>query len=72
MNDIVSLEKENELLKENLNEQYRNIVTQDERERKLKEEIYRINVTVNELATEINSERNQKKQIIKELDAARF
>lgn len=65
MNDIVSLEKENELLKENLNEQYRNIVTQDERERKLKEEIYRVNVTVNELATEINTERNQKKQLMK-------
>jgi hypothetical protein len=47
MNDIVSLEKENELLKENLNEQYKNIVTHDEKERKLKEEIYRINITVN-------------------------
>jgi hypothetical protein len=42
-------------LKENLNEQYRNIVASDEKERKLKEEIYRINVTVNELAIEINS-----------------
>lgn len=47
-------------------------MTQDERERKLKEEIYRVNVTVNELATEINAERNQKKQLIKELEAARL
>ena len=45
---------------------------QDERERKLKEEIYRVNVTVNELGTALNTERNQKKQLIKELEAARL
>jgi hypothetical protein len=58
-------------LKDNLNQQYSNIVAYDEKERKLKEEIYRINLTVNELATEINTERNNKKQIIKDYDNAR-
>jgi hypothetical protein len=58
-------------LKDNLNQQYSNIVAYDEKERKLKEEIYRINLTVNELATEINAERNNKKQIIKDYENAR-
>jgi hypothetical protein len=58
-------------LKDNLNQQYSNIVAYDEKERKLKEEIYRINLTVNELATEINAERNNKKQVIKDYDNAR-
>ena len=40
----------------------------DEKERKYKEEIHRINVTINELAVEIQAERNGKKQLQKEVE----
>lgn len=45
--ELVSLEKENEQLKMNLNQQYASVIQADEKSRKYKEEIHRINVTVN-------------------------
>ena len=55
MREIVELEKENQQLKINLTQQYNTVVQYDEKERKYKEEIYRINVTINELAAEIQA-----------------
>jgi chromosome segregation ATPase len=66
LQELVALEKENELLKLNLNEQYRTIAAHDDRERKLKEEVHRLNVTLNELAAEINAERTSRKQLLRE------
>ena len=54
-----------------MNEQYRTIAAHDERERKLKEEVYRLNVTLNELAAEINAERTSKKQLLREQETAK-
>ena len=71
MNEIVTLEKENEELKGNLNQQYGVVVQGDEKERKYKEEIYRINLTINQLAAEIQNERNAKKQLQKDIEILR-
>ena len=71
MNEIVTLEKENEELKGNLNQQYGVVVQGDEKERKYKEEIYRINLTINQLAAEIQNERNAKKQLQKDIENLR-
>lgn len=67
----MGLEKENDLLKLNLNEQYRTIAAHDDRERKLKEEVHRLNVTLNELAAEINAERNSRKQLLRDQEASK-
>jgi hypothetical protein len=37
----------------------------------LREEVYRLNVTLNELAAEINAERTGKKQLLREQEAAK-
>lgn len=70
LNEIVGLEKENALLKDNLNGQYQSVVTWEEKERRLKEELHRINTTANELAIEINQERNHNKQLQGQLTLA--
>lgn len=71
MNEIVDLEKENEQLKSNLTQQYTSVVNCDDKQRKYKEEIHRINVTINQLAIEIQSERNAKKILINEVQTMR-
>lgn len=55
-------------MKGNLTVQYTSVVQGDEKERKYKEEIHRINVTINELAVEIQAERNSKKQLLKQIE----
>lgn len=67
----MELEKENESLKVNLSQQYAAVVQCDEKERKFKEEIHRINVTINELAVEIQTERNAMKQLSREVEGLR-
>ena len=65
---VCSLEKNNEMLEEKLKEIVKHSQALEDKERRYKEEIHRINSSLDILGTELSAERSSKKNIQKEYE----